>query len=171
MLKNLLARPQPLLARLIDPNEFAVVQSASFANFNAVRTDLLVFAAIVTVIAVIIAWRARHVLDVISLGPDVATGLGVSWDGTVAGLLLLVSALVAVSTALVGPVAFFGLLVAALAECLVDSRRHGLLLPAAAFSSAGRFILLLKRLLCIPDPRRKPALPISCIIRIERRHA
>lgn len=125
---------QSLLARLIDPNEFAVVQSASFANFNAVRTDLLVFAAIVTVIALIIAWRARHVLDVISLGPDAATGLGVRWAATVTGLLLLVSALVAVSTALVGPVAFFGLLVAALAERIVDSRRHAVLLPAAAMT-------------------------------------
>lgn len=123
-----------LLARLIDPNEFSVVQSASFANFNAVRTDLLVFAAIVTVVAAVIAWRARHVLDVISLGPDTATGLGVGWAGTVTGLLLLVSALVAVSTALVGPVAFFGLLVAALAERIVDTRRHGVLLPAAALA-------------------------------------
>lgn len=123
-----------LLARLVDPNEFAVVQSASFANFNAVRTDLLLFAAAVTVVAVIVAWRARYVLDVISLGPDTATGLGIGWAGTVTGLLLLVSALVAVSTALVGPVAFFGLLVAALAERIIDSRRHGVLLPAAALT-------------------------------------
>jgi iron complex transport system permease protein len=123
-----------LLARLIDPNEFAVAQSASFANFSAVRTDLLVFAAIVTVISALIAWRARHVLDVISLGADTATGLGISWSATVAGLLLLVSALVAVSTALVGPVAFFGLLVAALAERIAGTRRHGVLLPAAALA-------------------------------------
>lgn len=125
---------QSLLARLIDPNEFAVVQSASFANFNAVRTDLLLFAAGVTVVAVIVAWRARHVLDVVSLGADAATGLGVGWAGTVTGLLLLVSALVAVSTALVGPVAFFGLLVAALAERIAGTRRHAVLLPAAALT-------------------------------------
>ena len=123
-----------LLARLIDPNEFSVVQSASFANFNAVRTDLLLFAAVVTVVAAVIAWRARHVLDIVSLGSDTATGLGVGWAGTVTGLLLLVSALVAVSTALVGPVAFFGLLVAALAERIVNTRRHAVLLPAAALA-------------------------------------
>ena len=125
---------QSLLARLIDPNAFAVAQSASVANFNAVRTDLLVLAAIVTVVAVVLAWRARHVLDIVALGADAATGLGVHWAGTVTGLLLLVSALVAVSTALVGPVALFGLLVAALAERIVGSRRHGVLLPAAAFT-------------------------------------
>jgi iron complex transport system permease protein len=123
-----------LLARLIDPNEFAVAQAASFANFNAVRTDLLLFAAVVTVLAAVVAWRSRHVLDIVSLGADTATGLGISWVGTVTGLLLVVSALVAVSTALVGPVAFFGLLVAAVAERIVGTRRHAVLLPAAGLS-------------------------------------
>lgn len=126
---------QSLLARLIDPNEFAVAQSASFANFNAVRSDLLVFATLVTIAAVVFAWRARHVLDIVSLGSDAATGLGISWTSTVTGLLLLVSGLVAVSTALVGPVAFFGLLVVALAERIADTRRHALLLPAAALTA------------------------------------
>ncbi|MGK9052818.1 iron chelate uptake ABC transporter family permease subunit [Neorhizobium petrolearium] len=129
-----------LLARLIDPNDFAVVQGASFANFNDVRTELLVFAAVLTLVGAAIAWRARHVLDIVALGPDAATGLGVTWARTVTGLLLLVSALVAVSTALVGPVAFFGLLVVAVAERLVDTRRHAVLLPAAALTAV--FILV-----------------------------
>jgi iron complex transport system permease protein len=126
---------QSLLARLVDPNDFAVAQGASFANFNDVRTDLLIFATAVTVIGVVIAWRARHVLDILALGADSATGLGVTWAKTVTGLLLLVSALVAVSTALVGPVAFFGLLVVAVAERIVDTRRHAVLMPAAALTA------------------------------------
>ncbi|MBP2561714.1 iron complex transport system permease protein [Neorhizobium galegae] len=124
-----------LLARLIDPNDFAVVQGVSFADFNDVRTDLLVFAAILTVAGIVIVWRARHVLDVVALGADTATGLGIAWSRTVTGLLLLVSALVAVSTALVGPVAFFGLLIVALAERLVDTRRHAVLLPASMLTA------------------------------------
>ncbi len=126
---------QSLLARLVDPNDFAVAQSASFANFNDVRTDLLILATVFTVIATVIAWRARHMLDIVALGADSATGLGVTWTKTVTGLLLLVSALVAVSTALVGPVAFFGLLVVAVAERIVDTRRHALLMPAAALTA------------------------------------
>ena len=125
---------QALLARLIDPNEFAVAQSASFASFNAVRTDLLAFAALVTLAAVIVVWRARHVLDIVALGADAATGLGIHWQRTVTGLLVLVAALVAVSTALVGPVSFFGLLVAALAERITGTVRHVTLLPAAALT-------------------------------------
>ncbi len=126
---------QSLLARLVDPNDFAVAQSASFANFNDVRTDVLIFATILTALAAVIAWRARHLLDIVALGADSATGLGVAWARTVAGLLLLVSSLVAVSTALVGPIAFFGLLVVAIAERVVDTRRHSMLMPAAAFTA------------------------------------
>lgn len=126
---------QSLLARIIDPNDFAVAQGASFANFNDVRTDLLIFAAILTLMGAAIAWRSRHLLDIVALGADSATGLGVTWTKTVTGLLLLVSALVAVSTALVGPVAFFGLLVVAVAERIVDTRRHAALLPAAALAA------------------------------------
>ncbi len=126
---------QSLLARLVDPNDFAVAQSMSFANFNNVRTDLLIFATILTVIAAVIGWRARHVLDIMALGVDSAIGLGVSWTRTVTGFLLLVSALVAVSTALVGPIAFFGLLVVAVAERIVDSRRHAILVPTAILTA------------------------------------
>jgi len=54
---------------------------------------------------------------------------------TVAALLLLVAALVALSTALVGPVTFLGLLVVALAEPIVNSRRHPLLLPATVLTA------------------------------------
>ncbi len=121
-----------LLSRLIDPNAFAVVQSASFANFNTLRADHTILGTIITVVAAALCWRARHVLDVIGLGRETAIGLGINWTRAAAGFLLLISILVAVSTALVGPVAFFGLLVAALAERLMRTQRHGLLLPAAA---------------------------------------
>lgn len=121
-----------LLSRLLDPNAFSVVQMASFANFNTLRADLTILGTIVTLGAALLCWRARHTLDIIGLGRETAIGLGVNWIKAAAGLLLLVAVLVAVSTALVGPVAFFGLLVAALAERLMQTQRHALLLPAAA---------------------------------------
>lgn len=124
-----------LLARVIDPNAFAVAQSASYVDFNTVRTDLVLIGLVVTLAASAIVWHKRHLLDIVALGADSAIGLGVDWTRTLAGLLLLVAALVAVSTALVGPVAFLGLLVVALAERIVGSRRHRLLLPAATLTS------------------------------------
>jgi iron complex transport system permease protein len=121
-----------LLARLIDPNDFAIVQGGSFVNFDDVKTDLLAIASLLTAGALICIWRARHSLDIVALGRDAAIGLGIDWPKTQIACLLMVSALVAVSTALVGPVAFLGLLFVALAEQIVQSRRHAVLIPAAA---------------------------------------
>ncbi|RWQ31259.1 iron chelate uptake ABC transporter family permease subunit [Mesorhizobium sp.] len=124
-----------LLARLLDPNDFAVLQGTVFASFNAVEPDLLLLAGAITVAGVAIAWRARHVLDVLALGTDTAIGLGVAWRGTAAGLLVVVAALVSALTALVGPMAFLGLLVVSLAERIVGTNRHAILLPAAALTA------------------------------------
>ncbi|WP_018011993.1 iron chelate uptake ABC transporter family permease subunit [Sinorhizobium medicae] len=96
------------------------------------RTEVNLFGTAVTLAAALLCWRARHVLDIIGLGREAAIGLGVNWTKAIAALLLLVSVQVAISTALVGPVAFFGLLVSALAERIMPTHRHGLLLPAAA---------------------------------------
>ncbi|RWK57789.1 iron chelate uptake ABC transporter family permease subunit [Mesorhizobium sp.] len=124
-----------LLARLLDPNDFAVLQGTVFASFNAVEPDLLLLAGVITVVGVAIAWRARHVLDVLALGTDTAIGLGLAWRGTAAGLLVVVAALVSASTALVGPMAFLGLLVVSLTERIVGTNRHAILLPAAALTA------------------------------------
>ncbi|MFC3694954.1 iron chelate uptake ABC transporter family permease subunit [Chenggangzhangella methanolivorans] len=121
-----------LLSRLIDPNDFSIAQVSSFASFTAIRPDLLAIAAIVTAIGSGLAWRARHELDVLALGRDAATGLGVDWRRATAGLMAVTAGLVAASTALVGPVVFLGLVVVALAERAVGTRRHAALLPAAA---------------------------------------
>ena len=56
-------------------------------------------------------------------------------------ILGLVGMLVAVSTALVGPVAFFGLLVAGLAHGLAPSARHAVLLPAAGLIGAAILVV------------------------------
>lgn len=121
-----------LVARLIDPNEFAVLQRALFADFNTVPSGLVLPCLLLTLAGAGVAWRMRHMLDVMALGADTAIGLGIGWQRTALGLIALTGVLVAVSTALVGPVSFLGLLVAALAERLVGTQRHAAMLPAAA---------------------------------------
>ncbi len=74
-------------------------------------------------------------LDVFLLGRDTAIGLGVNWSLHAAGLLALIGALVATSTALVGPVTFLGLLVVALAERILGTQRHSQMLIGACLVS------------------------------------
>ncbi|WP_449256771.1 iron chelate uptake ABC transporter family permease subunit [Bosea sp. (in: a-proteobacteria)] len=120
-----------LLQRMIDPTEFVVLQDRFFASFNTIDRDLLGLTAVIVVLVSVAGWRMRHVFDVLALGRDAAISLGVPHRVTVTRVLLMVTVLVSVSTALVGPVTFLGLLVSNLAYQLVRSHRHVLILPAA----------------------------------------
>lgn len=123
------------IQRLIDPNEFSVVQVRSYARFNTIETDLLVIAAPLTVTAVAIAWGMRRRLDVISLGHDTAISLGEAPRRTQMLVLLLVGILVSASTAFVGPVMLLGLLVVSLAHALRPTPYHATLFPVAGLIS------------------------------------
>ncbi|MFN3273838.1 MAG: iron chelate uptake ABC transporter family permease subunit [Paracoccus sp. (in: a-proteobacteria)] len=124
------------LGRVMDPNEFAVVQAVSFASFNRVEAGLIPIAMAVTAAAVGLAWRMSARLDVLALGRDAAVSLGLRHQAVVLAVLALVAVLVSVSTALVGPVAFFGLIVAGLAHGLMRCAAHAVLLPAAGLIAA-----------------------------------
>ena len=71
------------------------------------------------------------VLDTIALGQPIAMNLGVNYKSILLLTLTLISVLVSVATALVGPVTFFGLLVVNLAYYLAGSSRHRFLIPMA----------------------------------------
>ncbi|MET0267329.1 MAG: iron chelate uptake ABC transporter family permease subunit [Duganella sp.] len=120
-----------LVVRLIDPNEFMILQDRMFASFNAIQTELLSVAALAIVLASLLAWRLRHQYDVLSLGREVAINLGIHYRRTVMLTLALIAVMVSVATALVGPVTFFGLLVSNLAYVTAGSDRHKYLLPMA----------------------------------------
>lgn len=104
-----------MVQRMLDPSEFSVVQQALFASFGRVDTGQLAAAGGLMVIALWLAQRMASALDVAALGRDTARGLGLDHDRLVRRALLLVAGLVSVSTALVGPLTFLGLLSASLA--------------------------------------------------------
>lgn len=119
------------LARVMDPNAYAVVQSSSFASFARIDTALLPVAAGLSLAAIATALRLAARLDVLALGRPIAVSLGLVHDRLVLAVLALVAVLVSVATALVGPVAFFGLIVAGLAYETAGSARHARVLPVA----------------------------------------
>jgi len=125
-----------LLQRLMEPSEFIILQDLFFASFNNVEPALLgVSAAIIAAVCAVV-WRARHTLDVLALGRDVAINVGVDHRKVVMRVLLGCSLLVAVSTALVGPVTLFGLLVVSLGYQLCRGFSHAWLLPIVVLIGA-----------------------------------
>jgi len=117
--------------RLINPNDFTALQDLLFASFNTVDQDLLVISAVAIGAVSLAGWRLRRSFDILALGRETSINLGVDYKRTVTVVLILVTILVAVSTALVGPVTFFGLLVANLAYLVIRSHRHAFILPAS----------------------------------------
>ncbi|MEW4220323.1 iron chelate uptake ABC transporter family permease subunit [Rossellomorea marisflavi] len=120
---------------LIDPNEFLSVQDKMFASFNNISSDLVWVSGGVIVLVLIYGWRQMAELDVVSLGRETSINLGVPYDKVVRRMLVLSSILIAVSTALVGPITFFGLIVANLSYQMFKTYRHGILIAGAGIIS------------------------------------
>lgn len=120
---------------LIDPNEFQIVQDRMFASFNNINTDILWIAIGIIGLLIFYAWRYTTYLDVLSLGRDNAVNLGVNYDSLVKKMLILVAVFISVSTALVGPITFFGLIVANLSYQLFGTYKHKILISGAGLIS------------------------------------
>ena len=136
-----------LLGRLMDPNEYAVVQASSVVNFSRADTELLPIGAALCISAIAVSLWLAPKFDVVALGRDSATSLGLRFGRMVVICLGLVAILVSVATALVGPMslfgaaAFFGLIVAGMTHGIAGTHRHALLLPAAALIAANILVI------------------------------
>lgn len=113
-----------LIARLINPDDFVVVQSASYAQFNTINPQLLGISFIICAVSGLFIWRWRYQCDVLMLGKSQAINLGINYQRLAFGLLTVIAVLVATATALVGPVTFFGLLVCALTNRMARHMFH-----------------------------------------------
>jgi iron complex transport system permease protein len=120
---------------LIDPNEFQIVQDRMFASFNNINGDLVWLAAVIVGALMIYAWRFVKYLDVLSLGRETAINLGVPYDAIVKRMLVLVAVFISISTALVGPITFFGLIVANLSYQFFKTYKHSVLISGAVVMS------------------------------------
>lgn len=143
------------LQRMVDPNEYSVIQSASIARFTQINTTILSIACAITLIALIVVWRMQHRLDVLALGHDAAINLGETPRTGTLLALILVAILTSVSTALVGPVAFLGLLVVNLARQITPTIQHSTLLISSALIAVITLVggqTLLERVFALSTP-------------------
>ncbi|WP_375627314.1 MULTISPECIES: iron chelate uptake ABC transporter family permease subunit [unclassified Bartonella] len=130
----------------LNPDQMMNLTDIMFANFNKFNTSLISFATIIVFIVSLIGWHSRHLLDILALGRDNALNLGVNYHKSATAVLIFVSILVSISTALVGPVTFFGLLVANLSYELSPQAKHSVVVPIAILLAiiclvGGQFIL------------------------------
>lgn len=120
---------------LIDPNEFLVVQDRMFASFNNMNTDILLLATVLSLLVLLYMARFRKYFDVLALGRDMAINLGVPFEKVVKRLLIIISILISIATALVGPITFLGLIVANLSYEFMKTYKHSYLISGAILFS------------------------------------
>lgn len=130
-----------LLQRMIDPEEFAVAQSSSFASFNTANPTLLWIGSVIVLLTAFWIWQQRYKLDILLLGRDRAIGLGLNYPQFSRHLLICCALLVSVSTALVGPILFLGLLVCAIMNSITPHIKHSVRIPLTFLISAITLVL------------------------------
>ncbi|MDV8000623.1 iron chelate uptake ABC transporter family permease subunit [Rhodococcus sp. IEGM 1408] len=118
--------------RLLDPAAYLRVQDAMFASFRGVQLDVLVACGLIVAVCLGVVVMLGRRLDVMLLGRDPAVALGVNHRRVTIVVLVVVSFLVSASTALIGPVMFFGLIVANAAYALLGTTLHRFTLPVAS---------------------------------------
>ena len=120
---------------MIDPNEFLHIQDSMFASFNSINTGILLISIILILLIAIYSLKYLKVWDVLSLGRDNAINLGIDYDSVVKKMLVMVVVLTSISTALVGPITFLGLLVVNLARQVLNTYEHKYLIIGASLLS------------------------------------
>ncbi|MGL5069360.1 MAG: iron chelate uptake ABC transporter family permease subunit [Sarcina sp.] len=109
---------------IIDPNEYDVLQNKIMASFENVNTDILLLTIIICLIIFAFIYDDIKKYDILLLGKDQAINLGINYEKISKKILLIVSVLVSISTALVGPITFLGLLVANLSYQFIYTYEH-----------------------------------------------
>ncbi|SON52312.1 Uncharacterized ABC transporter permease protein YclO (fragment) [Vibrio tapetis subsp. tapetis] len=109
---------------MLDPTDFAFLQGSMFASFNNINSDLVYVSLAPLLVVIALLFKLSRQLDVFWLDKDNAISLGVNVKKVTQRVLILVSVLISISTVLVGPILFFGLLVANLTRQSLRSYRH-----------------------------------------------
>lgn len=131
---------------LIDPNDYVLLQSKLFASFTNVNTSIVLVVIIILLIIVAFIYDDMKKIDVLHLGRDNSISLGVDYDKISKKLLIVVSILISISTALVGSITFLGILVVNLSYQLIKSYKHKYLIASSILISiialvGGQFIV------------------------------
>lgn len=101
------------------------------ASFSNVNSAILVLSVAVLALVAFAFRKELALLDVLTLGKDQAINLGVDYDRCIRRLLLGVTLYIATATAMVGPLAFLGLIIANLSRQFLRTYRHSQLITGS----------------------------------------
>lgn len=131
VLTSFFSSMQSTLVRVMDPNEYDTLLTTLVASFSNVNAEIIVFSVVVLIAVAVILQKDLAILDVLSLGKNQAINLGVDYDASIRRLLLGVTLYIATATAMVGPLAFLGLIIANLSRQFLQTYKHSQLITGS----------------------------------------
>ncbi len=117
------------MQRLLTPSEFDVLTARLFGSMANADMSYMPVAIPLVIIAGGYLVLASKKMNILALGKETTINLGINHRHEVMKTLFFVSILMAVTTALVGPLTFLGFLVATLAYQLADTYDHRYIYP------------------------------------------
>lgn len=132
VLSGILRSGARYLQIIMDEHDYMQVQAATSITINNMNTNII-YIAVPIMLAVVAILLSRHrIYDVCALGPDNAKSLGVDYQREANLALVLVAIGMSVATAMIGSIAFLGLLAVNIARELLRTHRHLPLFIASA---------------------------------------
>lgn len=117
------------MRRVLAPSEFDILQARLFGSVNNADPEYFPTVIPLVLIVAFLLMAFSNRLNVISLGRDVSSTLGMRHKMSLVYVLILVAILMAITTALIGPLTFFGFLVATLTYQAAPTYDHKYMFP------------------------------------------
>lgn len=119
------------MQRLLTPTEFDLLTARLIGSIANADPSYLSVSIPLAAVAGGMLWFGASKLNLLALGREAAINLGANHRKQTIVALLLISVLMAVSTSLIGPMTFFGFLVAMISYQLADTFDHRYIFPMA----------------------------------------
>ena len=128
----------------------------SLSSFMQMVIDPNEYLSIILVLLMIpFVWDDIKYYDVMSLGKDQAINLGVDYDKIMKKSFVVIAILIAISTSLVGPLTFLGILVANITREMMKTYKHSYLVTVSILVSIFTLVfgqVLMERILHLSTP-------------------
>ena len=127
------------LQTLMDPQEFQSLVIRTEVSISNMNTGIIIIAVPILVVILALIVKEHKALDVMALGEHQAMGLGVSYAKKMNLSLIYIALAMSLTTAMIGPISFLGLIAVNSAREMLKTYKH---LPLMVLSSLIAIVFL-----------------------------
>jgi len=121
------------LQTIMDPNQFQSVAIQTEVTISNMNTSIILLVAPLMLIIIGLFAREFKYYDVMSLGENQSIGLGVDYYKKLNFSLVYIAIAMSISTALIGPISFLGLIAVNASREILKTYKHGQLAVMSSF--------------------------------------